>query len=201
MYLRLSLCATVALKKKLFTHTHTCTHSSTGIYWRDIHLVKSVTDSRSHRYTNVLHARNVWRNNSTYRPIKQRTIFYRSQWPRGLRRGSAAARLLRLLVRIPTGGTDVCRECCVCCQVEVSEKRWLLVRGVLPTVVRRRVWSRNLVNEEALAHWGAVAPKTNKQTQPFLCVLNQNVPKKCRFQSFVQPRIFETYQWIFHNKV
>jgi hypothetical protein len=24
------------------------------------------------------------------------------------------------------------------------------------------VWSRNLVNEEALAHWGAVAPKTNK---------------------------------------
>jgi hypothetical protein len=27
-------------------------------------------------------------------------------------------------------------------------------RGVLPTVVRRCVWSRNPVNEEALAHWG-----------------------------------------------
>jgi len=27
-------------------------------------------------------------------------------------------------------------------------------RGVLPTVVRRCVWSRNLVNEEAMAHWG-----------------------------------------------
>ena len=27
-------------------------------------------------------------------------------------------------------------------------------RGVLPTVVRRCVWSRNLVNEEAVAHWG-----------------------------------------------
>jgi hypothetical protein len=26
------------------------------------------------------------------------------------------------------------------------------------------VLSRNLVNEEAMAHWGAVAPKTNKQT-------------------------------------
>jgi hypothetical protein len=26
------------------------------------------------------------------------------------------------------------------------------------------VWYRNLVNEEVLAHWGAVAPKTNKQT-------------------------------------
>jgi len=39
-----------------------------------------------------------------------------------------------------------------------------LSRGVLPTVVRRCVWSRNLVNEQALAHWGAVAPKTNRQT-------------------------------------
>ena len=27
-------------------------------------------------------------------------------------------------------------------------------RGVLPSVVRRRVWSRNLVNEKALPHWG-----------------------------------------------
>ena len=35
-------------------------------------------------------------------------------------------------------------------------------RGVLLTVVRRWVWSRNFVNEEALAHWGAVAPKGKK---------------------------------------
>ena len=34
-------------------------------------------------------------------------------------------------------------------------------REVLPTVVRRCLWSRNLVNEEALAQWGAVA--TNKK--------------------------------------
>jgi hypothetical protein len=27
-------------------------------------------------------------------------------------------------------------------------------RGVLPTVLRRCVWSKNLVNEEAMAHWG-----------------------------------------------
>jgi len=32
-------------------------------------------------------------------------------------------------------------------------------RGVLPTVVCRCVWSRKLVNEEALAPLGAVAPK------------------------------------------
>ena len=38
-----------------------------------------------------------------------------SQWPRGLRRGSAATRLLGLLVRIPPGGAwmSVSHECCV----------------------------------------------------------------------------------------
>jgi hypothetical protein len=29
------------------------------------------------------------------------------------------------------------------------------------TVVRRWVWSRNLVSEKTLAHWGAVAPNKN----------------------------------------
>jgi hypothetical protein len=38
----------------------------------------------------------------------------RSQWPRSLRRGSAAARLLGLWVRIPPGAwMSVCCECCV----------------------------------------------------------------------------------------
>ena len=38
----------------------------------------------------------------------------RSQWPRGLRRRSLAARLLRLRVRIPPGAwMFVCCECCV----------------------------------------------------------------------------------------
>ena len=38
----------------------------------------------------------------------------RSQWPRGLRRRCAAARLLRLWVRIPPGAwMSVCCECCV----------------------------------------------------------------------------------------
>ena len=41
-------------------------------------------------------------------------VFSRFQWPRGLRRGSAAARMLRLWVRIPQGAwTFVCCECCV----------------------------------------------------------------------------------------
>ena len=50
---------------------------------------------------------------------KQRLFLYtalngRSQWPRGLRRRSSAARLLRLWVRIPPGAwMFVCCECCV----------------------------------------------------------------------------------------
>jgi hypothetical protein len=46
----------------------------------------------------------------------------------------------------------------VCCQVEVSATSW----GVLPTVVRRCVWSRNLVNEEAQAQWGLLCQKKKK---------------------------------------
>ena len=100
---------------------------------------------------------------SAERPSSTRNLFTklrtfsRSQWPRGLRRMSASARLLRLWVRIPQGAWMF-----VCCQVEVSATGWSLVRGVLLTVVHRCVWSRNFVNEEAMA--GAVAPKTNKRT-------------------------------------
>jgi len=47
----------------------------------------------------------------------------------------------------------------VCCQVEVSATSWSLVQRSPTTVVRRCVWSRNLVNEEALAHWGLLRPK------------------------------------------
>jgi len=43
----------------------------------------------------------------------------RSQWPRGLSRGSAAARLLGSWVRIPQGAWMTVVSV-VCCQVEVS---------------------------------------------------------------------------------
>jgi len=81
----------------------------------------------------------------------------RSQWARGLSRSSTAARLLRLWVRIPPGAwIFVCCECWL-----LSGKRSLrridhLSRGVLPTVVRCCVWSRNPENEEAKARYRAV---------------------------------------------
>jgi hypothetical protein len=87
----------------------------------------------------------------------------RSQWPRCLRRRSAAARLLSLWVRIPPGAwMSVCDKCCV-----LSGKRSLrradpLSRGVLSTVVRRCVRSKILVNEEALAPLGSVTSKIKK---------------------------------------
>ena len=54
----------------------------------------------------------------------------RSQWPRGLRRGSAAARFLGLSVRIPPGAW-MCLSLVgvVCCQVEVSVSGSSLVHG------------------------------------------------------------------------
>jgi len=50
---------------------------------------------------------------------------------------------------------------CVFCVLSANN----LSRGVLPTVVRRHVWYRNLVNEEALAHWGLLRPPLHKNLE------------------------------------
>ena len=52
----------------------------------------------------------------------------RSRWPRGLRRRSTAARLLRSWVRIPSGHGRLSVVSVVCCQVEVSATDWSLVQ-------------------------------------------------------------------------
>ena len=86
----------------------------------------------------------------------------RSQKPRGLRRRSAAAHLLRSWVRIPPGAWMlVCCECCV-----LSGKRSLRradhsSRGVLPTVVRRYVWSRKPQEWGHDPRWVAAPQKKN----------------------------------------
>ena len=71
----------------------------------------------------------------------------RSQWPRGLRRWSAAARLPRSWVRIPPGAWMlVCCECWCVVRWRSLRRADHSSRGVLPTVVRRCVSSRNLKN-------------------------------------------------------
>ena len=53
----------------------------------------------------------------------------RFQWPRGLLRRSAAARLLGLWVRIPPGHECLSVVRVVCCQVEISATSWSFVQS------------------------------------------------------------------------
>ena len=96
----------------------------------------------------------------------------RSQWPRGLRRRSTAARLLRSWVRIPLGAwLSVCCDCCV-----------LSGRGACDELITRaeesyRLWcvivcdleKTNLVNEEGQGPLGAIAPK-KRERERYLCI-------------------------------
>jgi len=66
----------------------------------------------------------------------------RFQWPSGLRLGSAAARLLRLWVRVPLGLGSFFLVSVVGFQVEVSATGWSPSRGVLPTVVGLSVMAK-----------------------------------------------------------
>jgi len=90
-----------------------------------------------------------------YSVSKRKPFNCRSQWPRGLRRVSAAARLLGLWVQIPPGAWMLffC-ECCV-----------LSGRGFCDGLITHSeescrvwcvwVWSRNLNKAETMAHWRA----------------------------------------------
>jgi len=93
--------------------------------------------------------------------------YSRSRWPRGLRRWSAAARLLRLWVRIRPGAwMSVCCKCCV-----------LSGRGLCDELITRpeesyRLWCvvvcdlENLLNEAVMAHWGL-----SRQKQSYLNII------------------------------
>jgi hypothetical protein len=80
------------------------------------------------------------------------TAVRRSQWPRGLRRRSVAARLLRSWFRIPPAARRfVCCECCVLSGIglcdelithpEESYQMWCVVVCDLETSRMRRPWS------------------------------------------------------------
>jgi len=69
--------------------------------------------------------------------------------------GSTAARLLRMLVWIPPGACmSVYCEGCLLSSRGSLRRADHASRGVLPTVARRCVWSRNLKNNEAMAGVG-----------------------------------------------
>ena len=96
--------------------------------------------------------------------------YCRSQWPRGLRRRSTAARLLRSWVRIPPGAwMFVCCECCVLSARDLCNE--LITRpaestdcGVSFCVIQKP--QKILVNEEeAKAHQGAIAPREKRERE------------------------------------
>jgi hypothetical protein len=63
----------------------------------------------------------------------------------------------------PTGGMDVCLLWVLCVVTQRSLRRAdHSSSGVLPIVARHCEWSRNLVNEEALAHWRLSRQKQTK---------------------------------------
>jgi hypothetical protein len=101
-----------------------------------------------------------WRHVFPYRKTK----VSQSHCPRGLRRRSTAARLLRLWFRIPPGAwRSVCCECCalsgrglydeLITRPEKSYQLWCVVVCDLETSWMRRPWPTG----------GAVASKTNKK--------------------------------------
>jgi len=57
---------------------------------------------------------------------------------------------------------DVCCECCVLTGGGLCDE--LITRPEESCRLVRRERSRNLVNDEALAHWGAVGPETNSHS-------------------------------------
>jgi len=131
-------------------------------------VVCNLENSRSRRLRSALgrSATNCKLSQKVFVKIQYYRSLGRSQRPRGLRRRSAAARLLRLWARIqPATRMSVCCECCV-----------LSGRGLFDELITRPEESyrmccvvvcylENLVNEEALAHWRLSRQKqTNKQT-------------------------------------
>jgi len=97
----------------------------------------------------------------------------RSQWPRGLRRRSRAARLLKLWVRIPPGGMSVCCVLsgrCLCDELITRPEEYYRVWCVVV------LWSITLVNNEVSGHWGGgwgcCAPQKNmKWRRATTCML------------------------------
>jgi hypothetical protein len=122
-----------------------------------------------------------------------------SQWWHGLRRRSAAARLLRLWVRIPRGAW-IFVVSFVCCQVEVSATSWSLVQRRsyrlwcvvvcdLETSWMRRPWptgglSRNSHTSTYIIYvsptcFGTYIPSSGRIIRHFL--KQQNAMRSCWF--------------------
>jgi hypothetical protein len=104
----------------------------------------------------VLHLEWMWTFRNAYKNFTPQFPMSWAQWPRGLRRRSVATRLLGLWVQMSV--MDVCCECCVLSGRGLCDG--LITRpGECYRLWRVWVWSRNLVNEEAMTRF---APQRHK---------------------------------------
>jgi len=96
--------------------------------------------------------------------------FSPSQWSRGLRRVSAAVRLLELRFQIPPLARMFVS--CECFVLRYLRRGDHTSRGDLLTVVRRCVWSRKLKIEEVMAHFG---PQRHGNGNLISCAMTNSV--------------------------
>jgi len=122
----------------------------------------------------VVRWRSLWRSDHSAIGVLP-TVVRRYVWSRNLVNKETVAHWWAVVGSNPTGGMDVCLLWVLCVV------RWRSLRRadhssrvVLPTVVRRCVWSINLVNEEALPHWGLLR-QNNKNNSRYLGPTNHHV--------------------------
>ena len=90
-----------------------------------------------------------------------RRVICRSQWPYGLRSGTAAARLLGLWVRVPPAAW-MSLVSVVCCQAEVSATGWSLVQRSPTECGVSNERDREAPSGEAIAHNCVEAPQEGR---------------------------------------
>ena len=128
-----------------------------------VHKTQAAYVSREQRRKRTFHPSIFWRH-SHISLLTTTPFVCRFQWPRGLRRGSTAAYLLGLWVRIqPEAQVSVVSV--VCCQVEVTASGYHSSRGFLrivvcPSVIMNpRKWGGGV-----LAHWGLLRHVKKRKT-------------------------------------
>ena len=102
---------------------------------------------------------------------------FRFQWPRRLRRRSAAVRLLRL-VSNSARAMDVCCECCLCYELitrpEESYRLWCVVVCNLETSRIRRPWPTSDRQLHRGRGWGVWGCGWGRRKLPDLGIITSN---------------------------
>ena len=111
--------------------------------------------------------------------VELKAALCRSQWPRGLRRSSAAARQLRVWVRIPPGAWMS-----VCCKLRAFSARGLFDELLTRPEESYRLWCVVMCDIEMswmrrpwpTGGWGLLHQRQNKTKPCFYCGHKWNLP-------------------------